>query len=122
MDKTVQNKYGVIVNVCCASCEHCHHEAVDYAGVYRKCKMFYSIVKADDSSCKGWQMSSMFTDLAPRKDPGHVKRQRYLKMVARVREKENKFKVKEEDCISNDDLRLKYETKYMESVYIDHQL
>ena len=116
------NKFGVKVRICCASCVHCNHEAVDYAGEYRKCLLYDMVVKQTDLHLQCYKMSPLLSNINFKKDRGHVKRQRYLKMVANVRERENKFKVKEEDCIPNEDLRERYRIKYLESVYMDEKL
>ena len=55
-----QNKNGVTIKKCCASCKH--HDPYDNEGDRRKCKLSQKIVDKSDC-CSCWHISSQIDDI-----------------------------------------------------------
>ena len=119
MEQFRYNKNGIRIRVCCASCEHCIHDAIDYAGEVRKCSKFDMVMKPTDLHLQCYQMSSMLEHLAISDTPGMVKRKDYIKLVTSIRANEALSKAKEP--MSCDEMREIYTSKFKESVYMNEQ-
>lgn len=119
MDNFKYNKHGIRIRVCCASCEHCIHEYVDYACAYRTCQQFDMAVRPTDLHLQCYKMSSMLENLSLSETPGKVKRKDYIRLVTSIRANEAASKAKEP--MSCEEIREIYTSKFKESVYLSEQ-
>ena len=104
--KTVENKYGVSIKVCCASCVF---KALDNGGL-RICTNGRGHVKSTDS-CDGWMIKRGLENAG--KGGGKVNKGDYLRFNAEEKQREsqlfNNGKIEHKELSSNAQLRTKYE-------------
>lgn len=110
------NKFGVKVNVCCASCAN---KCLNGVTQERECSKHGGKVASDDS-CDDWQMSEAMKRVG--KAGGRVKSGFYLKYVQKVRLAEQKAieagTMKHSDKLSVEEIRQQFEEQYLLSPYL----
>lgn len=115
MTKYVKNVFGFRYLAICASCGHCIHEQIDYAGVLRQCQLHLSPVRMTDV-CPDWVSESKYSTMKYSEKPGSIKNGEYLHYLANIRDGERKNKYSTFATIES--IREQWEQESGNSIYI----